>query len=116
MTFLPFLISITSWTGTRAWRISFCSAGRGSSSIRFWSRLRTLFSCPAVVWMAYQRYSMALPHQPRDAVHQDQLEHVVHEPDRDAQRDAEHHDHPGGLDQLVPGGPGHLAQLLAHRD
>src|SRR6266404_614741 len=107
---------MTSWTGTRAWRISFWSAGRGSSSIRFWRRLRTLFSCPAVVWIAYQRYSIALPREPRDSVHEDHLEHVVHQADRDAEHDAEHDDHPRRLDQLVAGRPGDLLHLLAHAD
>ena len=48
------------------------------------------------------------------AVDEDELEHPVHQPDDDAQDDREHHDHPGGLDQLVTGGPGDLPELLAH--
>src|SRR5712691_4237814 len=107
---------MTSCTGTSAWRISFCSAGRGSSSMRRCSRLRTLFSCPAVVWIAYHRYSICLPREPRDSVHQDRLEHIIEEADGDPQQNREDHDHPGGLDQLVPGRPGHLAQLFPHGD
>src|SRR3954470_24080416 len=107
---------MTSCTGTSAWRISFCSAGRGSSSIRRWRRLRTLFSCPAVVWIAYQRYSMALPRELRDAIHQNGLQHVVHEADRDAEHDAQDHDHARGLDQLVASRPRDLLHLLAHAD
>src|SRR4051812_22786930 len=107
---------MTSWTGTSAWRISFCSSGRGSSSIRRCSRLRTLFSCPAVVWIAYQRYSISLPREPRDPFHENQLEHVVHEADRDAEHDAQDHDHSRGLDELVAGRPGDLLHLLAHAD
>src|SRR6185312_5593582 len=104
VTFLPFLISITSCTGTSAWRISFVSAGRGSSSIRLWRSPRTLFSCPAVVWIAYQRYSIyLLARETRDSCDENQLEQPSQQADREPQYGGEHDNHSGGLDQLRPG-------------
>src|SRR4249920_1855040 len=91
--------------------MSFSSAGRGSSSIRFWIRLRTLFSWPAVVWMAYQRYSIALPRQRGDAVYQDLLQHPVEQADRDAEHQRHDDDHAGRLHQLRLGRPSDLLHL-----
>src|SRR5215210_1752553 len=98
--------------------MSFASDGRGSSSIRRWSRPRTLFSWPAVVCMAYQRYSISslyLTREPRDSFNQYQLQHIVHQSDREPQHNGEHDDHSGGLDQLRTSWPGHLLELVADR-
>ena len=56
---LAVLIS-DSCTGTRACRIGRSSGARASASIFRWISERTLFSCPAVVWMAYQRWSVTV--------------------------------------------------------
>src|SRR5688572_20699248 len=65
--------------------------------------------------MAYQRYSMTLPRQRRDAVHQQLLEHPVEQPDGESEHDGQDHDHAGGLDELGPSGPGDLLQLGPNR-
>src|SRR5690606_15783383 len=54
---------------------------------------------------------MALPRDPRDAVHQNLLEAEVEQADRDAQDHRQDDDHPGGLVQLGAGGPGDLPHL-----
>src|ERR1043166_2446175 len=47
-------------------------------------RFRTLFSCPAVVWMAYQRRS-GISEQSRHELHEDLLEQRIHETNHDAE-------------------------------
>src|ERR1051325_1073359 len=112
-TFLPFLISTTSCVGTRAWRIGFSASARVSSAMRRAIRFRTLFSCPAVVWMAYQRRS-GISEQSRHELHEDLLEQRIHETNHDAENGDEDDDHRRRLLELVPSRPRHFAQLVAH--
>src|ERR1043165_4854156 len=76
-------------------------------------RFRTLFSCPAVVWMAYQRRS-GISEQSRHELHEDLLEQRIHETNHDAENGDEDDDHRRRLLELVPRRPRHFAQLGAH--
>ena len=63
-------------------------AGARSSSIFRWISERTLFSCPAVVWIAYQRCSIGVSPAKSDGIQldehalQDEIEQRDEQPER----------------------------------
>src|SRR5688500_10685410 len=92
--------------------MSLASAGCGSCSIFRWMSERTLFSCPAVVWMAYQRCSTgSAPEDRRNPAHEHLLENEVHQVDRHAEEQRQDDDADGQLADLTGVRPRHLPHL-----
>src|SRR5688572_16591206 len=96
------------------------SAGCESASIFRWISIRTLFSCPEVVWIAYQRWVTGSPEQRSGQPDEQQLEQEVEHPDEDAdgQRDDDHADRERThLRAVRPGDLPHLGHdVVVERD
>src|SRR5512133_3949553 len=91
------------------------SGAVGSWSIFRWISERTLFSCPEVVWMAYQRWSTsAAREEAGDPAHEHLLQDDVEQRDDGADEEHDGDDADRRLADLAQVGPGHAAQFGHH--